>query len=235
MSTHNPTDTLVRLNNARLSFPALTAPKQGKPRDDGSIPAPRYEAAFLMDPQSPDVQAFYAKAQAMLQEKWPQPGKLRADSTVSDPQWLQVWNMIMSDRRLRGFGNGEEHINKTTMEVLDGYAGQVVINAKANVDRKPKFYGADGQPLMDVGSLYGGCYVNAYIQPWIQDNNHGKGIRCDVVAVQFAADGPAFGAAPIDTDSLIQAIPGAPAQVAPMAGQTVAPVVPTVPGAGWTP
>lgn len=38
--------------------------------------------------------------------------------------------------------------------------------------------------------IYAGCYVNAKIALWGQDNDHGKRVNAELVAIQFAADGP---------------------------------------------
>jgi hypothetical protein len=47
---------------------------------------------------------------------------------------------------------------------------------------------------------YAGCYVNATIVVWAQDNEHGKRINAQVKAVQFFKDGEAFGAAAVNPD-----------------------------------
>jgi hypothetical protein len=59
--------------------------------------------------------------------------------------------------------------------------------------------------------MYGGCRVNAAVKPWLQDNKHGRGIRCDLIAVQFAADDKPFGEGAVDASNLFGAVAGAPA------------------------
>ena len=59
--------------------------------------------------------------------------------------------------------------------------------------------------------MYGGCRVNAAVKPWLQDNKHGRGIRCDLIAVQFAADDTPFGEGAVDASNLFGAVAGAPA------------------------
>ncbi len=47
------------------------------------------------------------------------------------------------------------------------------------------------------GRPYAGCYVNAALDIWAQDNQFGKRINATLKGVQFAADGDAFvGSAP---------------------------------------
>jgi hypothetical protein len=93
----------------------------------------------------------------------------------------------------------------------------------ANKDQMPQMIQADGSPV-DAGNtlayqalarkLYGGCYVNAAINPWLQDNTAGRGVRCDLVAIQFAKDGEPFGEAAADASALFGAVAAAPVQAA---------------------
>jgi hypothetical protein len=59
--------------------------------------------------------------------------------------------------------------------------------------------------------MYGGCRVNAAIKPWPQDNKHGRGIRCDLIAIQFAGDDAPFGEGAVDASGMFGAVAGAPA------------------------
>jgi hypothetical protein len=51
------------------------------------------------------------------------------------------------------------------------------------------------------GRPYGGCYVNASVRLWVQDNAFGKRVNCALAAVQFAGEGKAFGDAPVDPEN----------------------------------
>jgi hypothetical protein len=96
---------------------------------------------------------------------------------------------------------------------------------------------ADGQPIDPTNTMayqqlarkmYGGCRVNAAIKPWPQDNKHGRGIRCDLIAVQFAADDTPFGEGAVDASGMFGAVAGAPAGMfAPAAAP--APAMPAAP------
>ncbi len=59
--------------------------------------------------------------------------------------------------------------------------------------------------------MYGGCRVNVAIKPWLQENKHGRGIRADLVAVQFAGDDKAFGEGAVDASGMFGAVAGAAA------------------------
>ena len=79
----------------------------------------------------------------------------------------------------------------------DGYEGCMSIKAGAN--RRPTVIDRDKTPLVeDDGKPYAGCYVNAVLELWFQNNNFGKRVNCNLLGVQFSKDGDSFGAG--DTD-----------------------------------
>jgi hypothetical protein len=56
-----------------------------------------------------------------------------------------------------------------------------------------------GNPLVTTdGKPYAGCYVNANIDVWWQDNKYGKRVNASLRSVQFVKDGESFGAGPLD-------------------------------------
>jgi co-chaperonin GroES (HSP10) len=74
----------------------------------------------------------------------------------------------------------------------DGYAGCMSI--KASSSKRPMVIGTDRAPLTeDDGKPYAGCYVNAIVELWGQDNQYGKRVNANILAVQFAKDGAPFG------------------------------------------
>mgnify|MGYP003645223808 FL=1 len=79
----------------------------------------------------------------------------------------------------------------------DGYAGCMSIKAGSN--RRPTIIDRDKAPIVeDDNIVYAGCYVNAVIELWYQDNSYGKRVNCNLLGIQFAKDGETFGAG--DTD-----------------------------------
>ena len=42
------------------------------------------------------------------------------------------------------------------------------------------------------GKPYAGCYVNAKVSFWAQDNQYGKRINCSLLGVQFVEHGDSF-------------------------------------------
>lgn len=77
------------------------------------------------------------------------------------------------------------------------YEGAWVI--KATTKKRPTVIDRDKTPLVEEdGKPYSGCYVNAIIDLWKQDNSYGRRINANLLGVQFAKDGEAFGSGPID-------------------------------------
>lgn len=72
-----------------------------------------------------------------------------------------------------------------------GYAGHVSVKASNN--KRPMVIDRDRSPLTEEdGKFYAGCYVNAIIELWAQDNQWGKRINANLLAVQFFKDGEPF-------------------------------------------
>lgn len=79
----------------------------------------------------------------------------------------------------------------------DGYANHWSIKAGSN--RRPTVINRDKTPLSDDDNvIYAGCYVNAIIDFWVQNNKYGKRVNANLYGVQFVKDGEPFGAGDVD-------------------------------------
>ena len=207
---------IIYLSNVRLSFPHLAEPQRQVNEATGKERI-SYNCEFIMPRDHADFTQCMQRYGSMVLEKW----KEHAQTIMS---------MIQNDRKLRCFGRGEEKVNKKTFQPYDGYAGHVFITAGR--DSQPQVIQADGQPIDPTNTMayqqltrkmYGGCRVNAAVKPWLQENKHGRGVRCDLIAVQFAGDDTPFGDGAVDASNLFGAVAGAaPAGFAP-AGMPAAP------------
>ena len=215
---------IVFLSNVRLSFPHLAEPQKQVNEATGATRI-SYNAEFLMPQDHPGFQQFMARYAALALDKW----KEHANT---------VMGMIANDRKTRCFGQGSEKINKKTFLPYDGYAGNVFITAGR--DTAPQMIQADGSPVDPSNTMaymqlarkmYGGCRVNAAVKPWPQDNKHGRGIRCDLIAVQFAGDDTAFGEGAVDASNLFGSVAGGvhPAMNAANSFGAAAPAMPAAP------
>lgn len=74
----------------------------------------------------------------------------------------------------------------------DGYQGMWAV--KAANSKRPTLITGKKEPIHEEDEiLYAGCYVNAIIDPWAQDNQWGKRINANLLGIQFVKDGEPFG------------------------------------------
>ncbi len=198
---------MILLSNARLSFPQLVEPRayqEGQPK--------KYSADLILDPNGDDWKRVMGAVMGAAQAKWGENAQA-------------VLQMVQSDRKLRAFGTGAEKVDKKTFKPYDGYEGMMYVSA--NNGNPPQMIQQDGKAIDPANTMayqalarkmYGGCYVNAAIKIWVQDNKFGRGIRCELVAVQFAKDGKPFGDALPDASNLFGAVAAPAAGAATPAG-----------------
>lgn len=190
---------IIFLSNVRLSFPHLAEPQRQINEQTGKERV-SYNCEFIMPQDHPGFIQFMKKYGELALDKWKEHSQT-------------VMNMILQDRKLRCFGNGAEKVNRKTFQPYDGYVGNVFITAGR--DSQPQVIQADGTPVDPTNTMayqaltrkmYGGCRVNAAVKPWLQENKHGRGIRCDLVAIQFANDDKPFGEGAVDASNMFGAV-----------------------------
>jgi hypothetical protein len=163
--TQESDPTIIHITNARLSFPALFEPKAGP---EGGKPA--FSATFLLD----------KKTHAKLIESIS-----KAIAQVAQAQWKGKFPV----NKLKGvcLRDGDEKSD------VDGYGDGVMFVSARSAKRVP-IVDRNLAPLVeDDGKPYAGCYVNATIRLWAQDNQFGKRVNAALRAVQFVKDGEPFG------------------------------------------
>lgn len=186
-TTATPTGRLM-LKNVRLAFPSLFVPTtvagEGKPR---------YSAMLILDPDHPQLAEVKAKMQAVAKEKWA-------------AKAVEVYKALDKSDKL-ALHDGD------TKAQYDGVAGNFFISAAAQESARPTVIGADKSPLTERdGKPYAGCYINASIDFWAQDNNYGKRVNAQLRGVQFLRDGDAFAAGrPADSEEFDAVTEGADA------------------------
>lgn len=163
----------VKLDNVRLSFPSLHTPEQFQ--GEGTF---NYRAQFLFEPGSKTHKDIMEKIGAVAKEKW------------TEKKYKQILETIktQSNKFCIADGNTKDY---------DGYKGMLALSASRKRESgKPLVIDRNKTPLTaEDGKPYAGCYVNATVEIWAQDNpKWGKGIRAQLLAVQFLKDGDAFGA-----------------------------------------
>lgn len=94
----------------------------------------------------------------------------------------------------------------TEKDHLGGYDETMMFIAAHN-KKRPVVVDREVNPVAEEDDLiYAGCYVNAAISLWVQDNKWGKRVNAQLRAVQFVKDGEAFGADPIDASEEFEAL-----------------------------
>lgn len=157
------------LTNVRLSFPNVFE----KGSYDGK--ETKYEATFLIPKSDTDTIAMIKKhAKTALLEKFGSADKIPKAITQPDKFCLRD-------------GDGVDY---------DGYAGHW--SFKASNKGRPCTLDRNKNPITpESGLLYAGCYVDASVEIWIQNNSGEKGgkrINANLFAVRHRKDGEPFGA-----------------------------------------
>lgn len=161
---------IIKLNNVRLAFPELFVAKTFK--GEGK---PAFSASFIFPKNHPQIEELENAVIEAADAKWE--GKATAI----------LKTLKASDKALIHDGNTKAY---------DGYAGNLYVSARNDAqplvvdrERSRTLTAADGRP-------YAGCYVNASLEIYAQDNGYGKRINAKLRAVQFVKDGDAFAAGP---------------------------------------
>lgn len=95
---------------------------------------------------------------------------------------------VASDKRCLKDGDDSEQ---------DGYANHMTIKVGSN--KRPTVIDRDKTPLAEEDDrVYAGCYVNAIVDVWVQNNAYGKRVNGNLYGVQFVKDGEPFGSGPVD-------------------------------------
>ncbi len=156
----------VMLKNVRISFPDLFEAKSF----DGKQEA-KYGAQFLIEKEGESYDKIVKAMQEAAKEKW---GK----------QWEKALaSLNKADKTFLNDGDDKDY---------DGYADRYYVSAKSKT--RPTVIDSDKTPLdSSDGKPYSGCYVNAALEVWAQDNQWGKRVNCTLRGVQFVKDGDPFG------------------------------------------
>lgn len=157
----------IKLSNVRLAFPAIFQAQTVNGEGD-----PAYSATFILDPKHPQVREIQSAIKDIAKAKW----GAKADQTLT----------LMEKQDKTALHDGDLKAN------YDGFAGNLYVSARSKA--RPTVVDRDRRPLTAAdGRPYAGCYVNAVIELWAQDNQYGKRINASLGGIQFAADGDAFG------------------------------------------
>ncbi len=156
----------IKLTNVRIAFAeifeAKTVQGEGKPS---------FSASFLIDPKDPQLATIEKAALEVAKQKW----GAKADQVVKAAKGQDKW--VTHDGDLKS--------------QYAGFEGMIYINARNPV--RPLVIDRDKSPLTaEDGKPYAGCYVNASVELWAQDNQYGKRVNASLGGIQFVKDGDRF-------------------------------------------
>lgn len=139
--------------------------------DSSNGSAPAYSATILIDKNDPQVQKIRDEIQRVATDKW----KDKAPALLK--------SLVAGEKLCLRDGDNKDY---------DGYAGMMYVTSRNKV--RPTVVDRKCAPLTEAdGVVYSGCYVNARIELWAQDNANGKRINAKLLGIQFVKDGDAFG------------------------------------------
>jgi hypothetical protein len=165
----------LKLDNVRLSFPDIF---KAKAVQEGS--EPKFGAQFLLD----------KKEHANL------------ITEVKKTLWAAAVAHFGKEEAKKLYDKDKLHLclHEGDEKDYDGYdENNMYISSSSS--KRPLIVDRDKTPLAEEDRKpYAGCYVNAVVRIWVQDNQFGKRVNAELMAIQFARDGEAFGAAPVSAD-----------------------------------
>ena len=170
----------IRIINARLAFPSLFEATSFNGEGD-----PAFSATFLIAKDDPQAETIRAAIKQIAVDKW----GAKANDILAD--------LVRADRVALHDGDYKSR--------YDGYQDHYYINASNKV--RPKVVDQKTNPLNQAdGKPYSGCYVNASIELWVQDNKYGKRINASLRGVQFVKDGEPFSGGGVASDDEFEAL-----------------------------
>lgn len=166
---------ILMLKNKRHAFPALA---RAQSIGDGE---PAWGTRLIIEPDAEDVAAIEKAMLDAATLKWKDDAK-------------SVLAMLKEDKKVAF--ERTPYRSKKTGKVYDGFEGKFHLGTR-NPKNRPTAVDITGNEITDLGEIerviYSGCYVNAKVEFWAQDNSFGRRLNCSLLGVMFAGDGPSFG------------------------------------------
>lgn len=183
----------VHLKDVRCSFANIFEAKQAQGQGDV-----KFSCAFLFPRNHPAVAEIVGAMTAVAKEKW----AAKAD---------EVYKALKAGDRLC-LHDGDAKPD------ADAYPGNLFLNASNKT--RPLVIGPQREPLVAAdGKPYSGCYVNAIVEIWPQDNTYGKRINASLLGVQFLRDGERLAGGGVAAADDFEQIPAAASEKAATTGE----------------
>jgi hypothetical protein len=175
----------IKLKDVRLLYAAALFEPQRGPNGEGE---PKHSATFGFAPTHPVVAQIRAEFKKLAEEKY---GAKAGDVFLA----LKAGDKLC-------LHDGDAKADK------EGYKGNLYLSASNKL--KPLVIDGNLSPLQaNSGKPYSGCYVNATVELWVQDNKWGKRINASLKGVQFLRDGVRLSGGGVSSVEDYEAIPDA--------------------------
>lgn len=173
----------IMLKNVRLLYGAALFTPQRGPNGEGE---PKHSGTFAFPKDHSAVAQIKKGFETVAKEKW-------------GAKAVEVYTMLKAGDKLC-LHDGDAKADK------EGYKGNLYLSASNKL--KPLIIDGQKQPLdANSGKPYSGCYVNAEIELWAQDNKFGKRINATLRGVQFVRDGQRLAGGGVSSADDYEAIP----------------------------
>ena len=162
------------IKNVRMAFPAIFEPEAF---GDGD---PAYGAKFIIPQSHPQLKEIRNAVITAGADKWGEkaPGILALLKDDKKVAWVEG-----------------PYRNKNG-DIYDGFEGMYHLSTRngGKAPIKPSVFDAQNRLLTQAdGVVYSGCYVDASVEFYAQDNGYGRRINCSLRGVRKSGDGDSFG------------------------------------------
>lgn len=166
---------IMHLTNVRTSHLYCFEPYTGKPSPQIPNPQPMFKSDLLMAQTHVDLLRVVTEIEKVG----------AAHPWKGGIAWAQVKEQLKAQDKMC------LHRGEVTQAGKPEYAGMFFVKA----NNKSRFTVLDGdkRPLVAAdGRPYSGCYVNAIIDIYVQDNSYGRRINATLTGIQFYGHGDSF-------------------------------------------
>ncbi len=115
---------------------------------------------------------------------------------------VEIINRLLKDKKIERLAADKKFVKDGDLAGKSGYDSCWTFSSSET--NAPRVRNRDKTPIPaeKADTIYGGCYVNILLRPWVQDNQFGKRVNAGLLAVQFHSDGEAFGEGRITDDDV---------------------------------
>lgn len=162
------------IKNVRMAFPAIFEPEAF---GDGD---PAYGAKFIVPSTHSQIEAIRDAVRTAAKEKWGE----KAQSVLL---------LLKEDKKLAWVEGPYRNKNG---DVYDGFENGFHLSTRngGKPPVKPSVFDQHNRPVDAAdGIVYSGCYVDASVEFYAQDNGYGRRVNCSLRGIRKAGDGDSFG------------------------------------------